>query len=136
MLDGSLTIVTGGSRGIGREISLRFAEAGSNLVINYNKSKTEAYQVADEIKQHGVSALPFKANVTNEEEVRQLILKTIKEFGRIDYLINNAGWSKFIPITDLDGLTDEVFDRTFSVNFKGALNCSRAAIPYLKKNTN
>ena len=67
MLDGSLTIVTGGSRGIGREISLRFAEAGSNLVINYNKSKTEAYQVADEIKQHGVSALPFTANVTNEE---------------------------------------------------------------------
>ena len=93
-LKGKTAIVTGGSRGIGRSIALELASKGANVVINCTKSIESAETVIKEIKEMGVSGMAVKADVSNREEVENLVNDVLKTFGSIDILINNAGITK------------------------------------------
>lgn len=126
-------INTGGGTGVGRAISLKLAERGAKVVINYRKSKKEAMEVTEKITEYGGIALPFKADVAIEKEVREMISYTIKEFGRIDGLVNNASITAHIAINDLESATDEIWDSLYDVNVKGMFHCIKAVVPSMKK---
>ena len=125
-------VVTGGASGIGRVMCLRFAREGAAVVVNYSKSETHAAEVVREIERTGGRALAVQADVSLDREARQLISKSVDHFGRLDLLINNAGWTRFIPHHDLESLNDEVLDRTWGIIVKGSIYCIRAAVPHLK----
>lgn len=130
MFKGKNVVVTGGSRGIGRAIALEFGKKGANVVINYVSSDTEAEKVAEEIKNLGGNAFLVKGDVSSFEEGKKLIDETVKVFGTIDILINNAGITK-------DGLImrmkEEHFDKVIDINLKGVFNTCKSAVSYMLK---
>lgn len=133
-LEGRVAIVTGGGTGIGRAVCIRLAKAGAAaVVVNYSRSEDDANATAGEIESLGVKAEPRKADVADESQVVAMIGETVKRFGRLDVLVNNAGTTHFIPHADLDALTDAVWDEILSVNLKGTFYCCRAAAPDLRK---
>jgi 3-oxoacyl-[acyl-carrier protein] reductase len=133
-LKGRVAIVTGGGTGIGRAASLRLAGAGARaVVVNYSKSAREAEATAADLKSLGCDGLAYKANVAIESEVSEMIAETVRRFGRLDVLVNNAGTTRFVAHSDLDGLTDEVWDVILGTNVKGTFYCCRSAAPELKK---
>ena len=125
-------VVTGGATGIGRAMCLRFAREGAAVVVNYSKSKAPADDLVSEIEGAGGRALAVQADVSIDLEACQLISNSVDHFGRLDLLINNAGWTRFIPHHDLASLSDEVLDNTWGVIVKGSIYCIRAAVPHLK----
>ena len=94
MLSGKIAVITGASRGIGREIALTFAKYNATVVINYNGSEEKANEVKSEIEKMGQTASVYKANISNFDEAKKLIEDTQKKYGRIDILVNNAGITK------------------------------------------
>jgi 3-oxoacyl-[acyl-carrier protein] reductase len=131
-----VVLVTGGSTGIGRAMCLRFAREGAAVVVNYSKSKAPAEEVAAEIKGAGGRALAIQADVSIDRQARQLIATSVEQFGRLDLLINNACWTRFIPHDDLESLSDEILENTWGVIVKGPIHCIRAAVPHLKASGN
>jgi 3-oxoacyl-[acyl-carrier protein] reductase len=118
-------IVTGASRGIGRAIALRLAADGFGVVINYAGNTAKAEEVVNEITSLGGRALAIQADVANPDDVKQLFEKTIKAFGQIDVVVNNAGIMTLSPITKGDV---ETFDKVISTNLRGTfLVLSQAA---------
>jgi 3-oxoacyl-[acyl-carrier protein] reductase len=128
-----VALVTGGGTGIGRAIAEAFAQQGARVVVNYSRSRDAAEQVAAGIRSRGGAAMAVAADVSKQLEVSNLIFVTEREFGRLDYLINNAGWTKRVPHANIDELTDDVWDRALNVNLRGAFNAVRAAAPLLKR---
>jgi 3-oxoacyl-[acyl-carrier protein] reductase len=124
-------IVTGASRGIGRAIALLLAKEGAQVVVNYNKSETEAHQILEEIQHVGSKAIAIQADVGKRAEVEKLIEETISEFGGVDILVNNAGIA--MGGGSLQEFKDEEFDPMWNVNVKGILSCTRAVAPYMKE---
>src|SRR5215470_12045005 len=133
-LKDKVVIVTGGGTGIGRGISEVMGANGATVVVNYARSKEASEETATAIQAAGGTAIAFQSDVTSEAEVKRMMGEIAARFGRIDVLVNNAGWSKRIPHDQLDDLTEEVWDRTLNTNLRGAFYCMRAAGPYLKKN--
>lgn len=127
-----VALVTGSATGVGRACALRFAQLGYAVTVNYSKSETEAIETAELVQARGVPVLLCKATVADDAQVKQMIARTAAEFGRLDVLVNNAGMTHFVAHTDLDALTDAVWDEIFQVNVKGAFYCIRAAMPLLK----
>jgi 3-oxoacyl-[acyl-carrier protein] reductase len=118
-------IVTGGSRGIGRTIALRLAADGFGVVVNYAGNKAKAEEVVNEITGAGGRALAIQADVANPEDVKQLFEKTLKAFGQIDVVVNNAGIMPLSPIAKGDV---ETFDKVIATNLRGTfLVLSQAA---------
>jgi 3-oxoacyl-[acyl-carrier protein] reductase len=133
-LAGRVAIVTGGGTGIGRETSIRLAKAGAKaVVVNYSRSAAEAESTAEELRQLGAEALPWRANIADESMVKAMVASTVDRYGSLGVLVNNAGTTHFIPHADLDALTDQVWDDIISVNLKGTFFCCRAAAPELKR---
>lgn len=128
-----VAIVTGAGTGIGRAIAERFAREGARVIVNYSRSEGAAAETTAAIRSSGGSALSVKADVSNEREVRAMMDRVQNEFGRLDVLVNNAGWSTRIPHRDLEKLTDEIWDRTLNINLRGPFYCTRAAVPLLRK---
>lgn len=128
-----VVIVTGGGTGIGRGISTRFAAEGARVLVNYSSSREAAEETASEIRASGGEAVAYQANVAVEAEAKQMIAAVLEKWGRLDVLVNNAGWSKRIPHHQLDELTDEIWDRTLNTNLRGAFYCMRAAARVLKR---
>ena len=131
-LKGKTVLVTGGATGIGRTMCLRFAREGASVVVNYSKSITQAEDLVSEIEGAGGRAKAVQADVSNDRQARQLIALSVKQFGRLDLLINNAGWTRFIPHHELEELSEEVLEKTWGVTVKGSIYCIRAAVPHLK----
>src|SRR3989475_6438311 len=133
-LAGRIAIVTGGATGIGRSTSLLLAMRGVKaVVVNYSRSADDAESTARTVRELGAEALPYRADVADEPQVKAMIGATVDRYGRLDVLVNNAGTTHFIPHADLDGLTDEVWNEILSVNLKGTFFCCRAAAPHLRK---
>src|SRR3972149_1728849 len=131
-LNGRVALVTGGAGGSGGAVVRALANAGvSGVAINYRKSGKEAETLAAEIERSGVKALGIKADVQNDAQVREMIGKIREEFGRLDILINNAGVTHWVKVSDLEGLTDAMWDEILDVNVKGAFRCTRAAAELL-----
>ncbi len=132
-LKGKVVIITGGGTGIGRATALKLADAGAKVVINYSRSEKEAVETRDEIVKRGGTALVLKADVAIGTEVEDMVLQTVKSFGAVDALVNNASITAQIPMDDLQSVTDEVWDSLFNVNVKGMFHCIKAVVPYMKK---
>jgi len=134
-LNGRVALVTGGAGGIGGAVVRKLAQAGvSGVVINYRKSSKNAEELADEIERGGVKGIAIQADVQSEDQVRSMIGTIQDQFGRLDILINNAGVTYWVKLSDLDGLTDEIWDEILDVNVKGAFRCARAAQKLLEAN--
>ena len=128
-----VAVVTGAGTGMGRAIAELFAEQGARVVVNYSQSRDAAEEKVAGIRARGGTAFAMQADVSKRDQAEALVAATEREYGRIDYLINNAGWSTRIPHTQMDELTDEVWDKTFNTNLRGAFYCVRAATPLLQK---
>ena len=131
-LKGRVALVTGGAGGIGGAVVRSLAKAGiSGIAINYRKSKKEAQELADELERAGVKAQAVQADVQSDEQVRDMMKQIRKQFGRLDVLVNNAGVTHWVNLSDLDGVTDKIWDEILDVNVKGAFRCTRAAAEML-----
>lgn len=120
---GKIVVVTGSSRGLGKEIALVFSRAGANVVLA-SRNLEQLNRVADEIRAEGGSALPLVVDVTDRDSVEDLVDRACEEFGRIDILINNAGVIYRAPAAEL---SEEQWDETVNINLKGTFLCSQAA---------
>lgn len=120
MLSGKIALVTGASRGIGRQTAITLASYGATVIVNYNGSKEKALEVVDCIKENGGNASAYGCNVAKYDEVEAMMKDIVKEYGSLDILVNNAGITK-------DGLlmkmTEEDYDAVLDINLKGAFNC-------------
>ena len=131
-LQGKATLVTGGGTGIGRQIALSYAREGASVAVNYSRSEKEALATAQEIRELRVAGAAIKADVSDDVQVREMVDRVMGEFGRLDVLVNNAGTTTFIAAQDLEGLTEEIWDRVLAVNLKGTFFCCRAAVPAMR----
>jgi len=118
-----VAIVTGGSRGIGRAISLALAEEGAKVVVNYCSNKKAANEVIEKIKAKGQQAVSIKADVSKKKEIDEMVSSAVKKFGRIDILVNNAGVGPFVDFFDV---TEEIWDEVHAINTKGIFFTSQA----------
>jgi 3-oxoacyl-[acyl-carrier protein] reductase len=123
-------LITGSSRGIGKATAIAFAQEGANVVVNYIKNKTAGESVVAEIKKLGANAIAIQADVANENDIKRMIKETVKHFGGIDILINNAGIVFDIPILEK---TAKQWERTLQVNLIGTFLCIKHTAPYMKK---
>lgn len=122
-LDGQVAIVTGAGQGMGRATALRLAHEGAAVMVADINLET-ATQVAHEIEALGGQALALKADVTERQDVEQMVRETVARFGRLDILVNNAGVLAVTPVLEID---DEAWDLQMNVNARGVLYCSQAA---------
>ena len=125
-------IVTGSATGIGAAVARQLAAKGRNVVVNYTKSAAEAEATAAECRALGVDALVCQADVALDADCRRLAETTLGAWGRIDYLVNNAGTTIFAAQTDLDAIQAEDFRRIYDVNVIGAFQMVRAVAPAMK----
>jgi len=129
MLKGQISIITGGARGIGKAIALRFAEEGSDIAI-CDVNQDVLLEAKKEIEAKGVKVLAEKVDVTNAGDVQNFIQKALDNFGKIDILINNAGITR-------DGLlvrmSEHDWEAVLNVNLKGVFNCTKAAAKSMMK---
>ena len=130
MEERKVAFITGGSRGIGKEVALKFADNGYNIVINYVSDKTDTKGLEKEFTKRGVEALIIKADVTNTEQIENLVKEVIEKFGKIDVLVNNAGVTKD---NLLMRMSEEEFDKVVEVNLKGTFIVTKAVIKYMMK---
>ncbi|MGD0295961.1 MAG: glucose 1-dehydrogenase [Bryobacteraceae bacterium] len=132
-LQNRVALVTGAGTGMGRAIAELFAREGAKVAVNYSKSRDAADEVVAGIRGAGGTAIAIGADVSLVADVNAMIERVNREFGQLDILVNNAGWSTRIPHDQLDNLTDEIWDRTFDTNLKGAFYAVRSAVPSLRK---
>lgn len=123
-----VALITGGSRGIGKEIAKKFASNNYNLVINYVSDNTDLEALKEKFK--NTQVLFVKADVTNYESCENMVNEAIKEFGRIDVLVNNAGITKD---TLLMRMKEEDFDKVININLKGTFNMTKTVAPFMMK---
>ena len=128
-----VAVVTGAGTGMGRAIAELFAGHGAKVVVNYSSSRAAAEEVVEAIHATGGTAVAVGADVSKEAQAKDLMAAAEREYGQIDYLINNAGWSTRVPHAQMNDLTDEIWDRTLNVNLRGVFYCVRAAAPFLKQ---
>ena len=132
-MENKVVLVTGSARGIGKATIIEFASKGYNVVINYIKNKDKAIELKDYVEsEFNVKALVEAADISNESDVKNMIASIIKEFGRLDVLINNAG---IVYDRNFDEITIDEFKRTLEVNVLGAFIVSREAAKYMKKDS-
>jgi ketoreductase RED2 len=129
-LDGRVAIVTGSSSGIGEATARRLSELGCRVVVNSSSSVEAGTAVAESLPS---DALYVQADIGDQTQGQALIARTIERFGRLDVLVNNAGWTTQVKHADLDALTDEILRRTFEVNVFGTWWLTKAAMPYLRQ---
>ena len=116
-----VALVTGAATGIGRATALELARAGAaGVAVNYRSARDRAESLAAEVQGLGAEALCVHGDVRRDADAREMVERTVERFGRLDVLVNNAGVTRWVPISDLEALTDEVWDATLEVNVKGA----------------
>jgi 3-oxoacyl-[acyl-carrier protein] reductase len=131
-LEGKVAIVTGGASGLGKTFCLALAEQGASLVVADIKEK-EAEQTASEIQARGGKAISIKTDVTSEAATLAMAEEAIKQFGKIDILVNNAALVYGITRKPFTEIPPDEWDKLMTVNLKGAFLCSRAVFPQMKK---
>jgi glucose 1-dehydrogenase len=129
-LEGKVALVTGASTGIGKAIAIEMARRGASVVINYIGKPDSAQDVVKAIQGDNGTALAIEADVSNPQQVSQMIAKTVSQLGHIDVLVNNAGIEKEIPFLDL---SENDWDRIIAVDLKGPFLCAQAAAREMAK---
>jgi 3-oxoacyl-[acyl-carrier protein] reductase len=129
-LKDKVTLITGGSRGIGAAAAVKFAQAGSHLVLNFHKHEREAHSIAARARSFGVRAIAVQADVSCFEDVEALFTSALEEYDRVDVLVANAGvWTG----GSIDQLDLSIWQQTLDVNLTGIFNCCRLAAPVMKQ---
>lgn len=123
---GKCAIVTGSSSGVGAATALMLAKEGASVLVNYSKSLEPAQMVVDQCRKLGADAFVVSANVANDDDCKALAAAAMQRWGRIDFLVNNAGTTKFVAATNLAGLSAQDFHDIYSVNTIGAFQMVRA----------
>jgi len=132
-LKGGVGIVTGGGTGIGRAICHALAQAGARAVgVNYSRSRDDTEATVRELANYDCEGIALQADVARKDEATAMVTQVVDRFHRIDVLVNNAGITRWIDFSDLDAVTDEVWQAILGVNLFGAFYCSRAAAPALR----
>jgi ketoreductase RED2 len=126
---GRVAIVTGSTSGIGEAIARRLAGLGASVVLNSSSSAEAGERLAAEL---GAAASYVQADIADAKAPARLVGAALARHGRLDLLVNNAGWTRLIPHGDLEALTDEIFARTFEVNVMGTWRLTKAALPHLR----
>jgi 2-hydroxycyclohexanecarboxyl-CoA dehydrogenase len=119
-----VAVVTGGAQGIGEAIAKRLANEGAAIGI-FDIQSEKAQEVADDIASRGGKAAAFTADITSVKDVQEAVNGAENKFGKIDILINNAGWSRLVPFMDI---TDELCDQLIAVNLKGLIIVTKAVV--------
>lgn len=128
-LEGRVALVTGGSRGIGKAVVALLASCQTHVAVNYVKDEAAAAATVEMARAHGVKALAIHADVSQLDEAERLVQKTVEHFGKIDFLICNAGIWEGGPV---ESISEELWDKTFDINLKGTWSVCRAAVPFMK----
>jgi 3-oxoacyl-[acyl-carrier protein] reductase len=128
-LSSRTALVTGASRGIGKSIALALAEAGADIVVNYNSNAAAAEQVCEQIRAKGRKALSVQADVSKTQDVERLITTIEKQLGSIGILVNNAGIAEFLPP---ERVTEEIFERFLRVNLTSMFLVTQRVIPGMR----
>ncbi len=128
-----IAIVTGASRGIGRECAKALAKSGVTVIANYNKSEKQAKSLKEELEKENIQIDIFKADVTNKEEIKQMVEYTLNKYGKIDILVNNAGISQIKLFTDI---TDEDWETMIKTNLSSVFYMTREVLPNMIHNKN
>jgi 3-oxoacyl-[acyl-carrier protein] reductase len=129
-LAGKVAIVTGGSRGIGRAVVDLLSSFQAKVVVNYVSDENAAAATVALARERGVEAVAIRGDVSQLAEADRLVNETLERFGRIDFLICNAGIWKGAPV---DEISEELWDKTFDINLKGTWSVCRAAVPVMKQ---
>lgn len=119
-------LITGAAQGIGRAAAAAFAREGYSVAVNYNKSRIEAEKLCTELEKFGVRAAAFRADVSDKNAVENMYAEVKAKLGAVGILVNNAGIAEQALFSDI---TEEMWDRMFAVNVKGAYNCTQAVLP-------
>ena len=125
-----VALITGSSRGIGKQIAIRLAKEGYNIAINYVNKNEEVDKTIEEIKSQGVEVLEAAGDVSNFEESKKIVELVIEKFGQIDVLVNNAGITKDTLIMRMQ---PEDFTKVINVNLVGTFNITKNVVPYMMK---
>jgi 3-oxoacyl-[acyl-carrier protein] reductase len=128
-----VALVTGGGTGIGRATSLMLAAEGAAVAVNYSRSREDAERTVADVRAHGVRAVACQADVADDGAVTRMFDSVVGELGRLDFLINNAGTTRPVPLADVDAITPEDFQRIYAVNVNGVFWCCRAAIRHMRR---
>jgi 3-oxoacyl-[acyl-carrier protein] reductase len=129
-LAGKVAIVTGGSRGIGKAVANLLASFGANVVVNYVRDEAAAAATVALVREHGAEAIAIQADVAQLTDAARLVNETLERFGRIDFLICNAGIWEGGPV---ESISEELWDKTIDINLKGTWSVCRAAVPIMKQ---
>ncbi len=125
-----VVLITGGSRGIGAEAAILFAELGADIAINYYTNPDAARKVKSSIEKLGRRCLIIQADMGKRQDCESMVKKALDEFGKIDILVNNAGiWTE----SAIEKMTDDILDRTIDINIKGCFYTTSAVVPSMKK---
>ncbi len=131
-LRGRAALVTGGSGSLGTAISIALAEAGCDIAVGYVGNRDGADETVRAVEQRGRKAVRVQVDQTDPTAIEPAVERAARELGRLDVLVNNAGWNIGIPFTDLDALTTEIWDRIFETNVRGPFQLARAVAPHMR----
>ena len=123
-----VVLITGSSRGIGRQLASDCGRAGLSVALNYRADEKRAQEMVDELVAFGTPAMAVRADVSQREEVASMVRQVLERFGRIDCLVNNAGIG---PIFDVHTANEALFDRTISMNLKSAFLVTQEVVPHM-----
>ncbi len=130
MEENKVALITGATRGIGRQIAITLANSGFDIVVNYRKENAELEETKKQIEETGRECLAVQGDVSNYEDCERFIKEAIEEFGKVDVLVNNAGITKD---NLLMRMKKEDFDDVLNVNLVGTFNVTKNVIPYMMK---
>lgn len=130
MEERKVVLVTGGSRGIGKEVAKVYADNGYDVVINYVSDKTDVEGIRKEFEEKGVRCLLVKCDVSKAEDVQSMVEEVIEKFGKIDVLVNNAGITRDCLLMRM---SEEDFDKVIEINLKGTYLVTKAVTKYMMK---
>lgn len=125
-----VALITGATRGIGKQIAIKLAKEGYNIAINYRKENEELENTKREIEEQNVKCLAVQGDVSNFEDTKRFVDEVINEFGAIDVLVNNAGITKDMLILRMQ---KEDFESVVNVNLTGTFNVTKNVVPYMMK---
>ena len=132
-LKGKVAIVTGGNGGLGRRNSFALAKNGVDVAIIFKESKHEAESVSTKIRSFGVNSFAFQCDISKSQDVKLMVEAVENKFNRLDILINNAAYNKWIPYSNLDDMTEDEWNKMLQINLTAHLMCMKYSVPYMKK---
>ena len=132
-LKGKVAIVSGGSGGLGARICRKLGDSGARIAVVYHEHQADAEGIAGELRDLGVEADAFACDVADPQMVSSMVSQVLKRFGRVDILVNGAGYNKWIPFEDLEALTNKDWNRIMEVNLTGPMLCIKAVAGPMKR---